>query len=226
MANSTTLTGVILQRDAPESPMVCRISGYLKSPQGLPLPGGHVTFEYLSSPLGLGTGTLIQQSRVSIRADRHGYVEFDLLRGGRFTAELMGQGTHIFKKVVVPDAPSADLIDFIFPYIVSVTFEDPDPALLTVGQKLQVRVVGALSNGESIVLPSSAVTIDNSNTSALAPFETVWFRGQAPGVAELSISAVDRSAASTHLDVQGDPLSFFQLPPVTLPEDPKVVEVV
>jgi hypothetical protein len=225
MANSITLSGTTLPLAAATDPTLCRVSGYLKNAMGQPLAGWHFVLRYCYIPMGLATDTLLAQERYAIRADRDGYVEFDVIRGSRFTLELPNNLPWIYKEIVGPDAASADLLGMLFPYIVSVDFADPSAESILVGESVSSVVEATLSNGEVVTLATAAVTVESSNTAVLDLVAPGTYRGMAPGSADLSITAVDVDAADLNQDKEENDLVFFDQPAVTLPVSPKSVTV-
>lgn len=225
MANSSTFSGTPLPTAAASDPSLCRISGYLKNAHGQPLAGHHFVLKYCYVPMGLGTDTLLQQERLPIRADRNGYVEFDLLRGARVTSELPNLLPWVHKELTVPDAVSADLIDFLFPYLVSVAFKDPAAASISVNQRINIEVEGTLSDGETVAIPSAAVILESSNEAVLASWQLTYFTGLSPGTADVTITAINRERVDVNQDRRGNDLVFPSLPAVVLPGVPKSVTV-
>ena len=79
MANASTLVGTPVSTAVASAPDLCRISGYLKDLHGNPLPGVGLMFVNTYNPLGIATNTLLLQERTTVRSDKNGYVEFDLI---------------------------------------------------------------------------------------------------------------------------------------------------
>lgn len=217
MANSTTITGTTLPTATATDPSLCRISGYLKNAKGQPLAGAHFVLRYCYIPLGLSPDTLIQRERIAIRADREGYVEFDLIRGARLTLELPNLLFWVYKELTVPDAASVELLEFLFPYLVSVDWVDPGPITIAVGETHNAKLIGTLSNGLTVDVPGSAATYDSSAPSVLTPAMPGFFRGLSAGVSSVTVTEVDRSAVDKNEDKAQEDLTFFTLPAVVLP---------
>lgn len=225
MANSITLSGSALPNAHSTDPNLCRVSGYLKNAMGQPLGGWHFVLRYCYVPLGLYVDTLVAQERYTIRADRNGYVEFDVIRGSRFTLELPNNLPWVYKELTGPDAASVDLLDMLFPRIVSVDFATPSSESILVGEAVSSVARATLSNGEVITLPTAALTVESSNPSVLDRVAPGTYRGVSPGYAELSITSVDADSAGLNQDKEENDLIFFDKPAPTLPSSPKSVTV-
>ncbi|HSG29906.1 MAG TPA: hypothetical protein VLA34_15600, partial [Candidatus Krumholzibacterium sp.] len=168
MANAITLSGSPISAAASPNPDLCRISGYLINAQGQALKGWAFTLRYCYSPLGVDPGTIVLQERMTIKADKNGYVEFDLLRGAKVVAEFPNLLTVLnASPLTVPDAASADLLGFLFPYVVSVDWEDASPVVLGVDEAVTLSLLGTLSNGETVTMTASSVEISSSNEAVI-----------------------------------------------------------
>jgi hypothetical protein len=225
MANATTLSGTTISTAVATDPDLCRISGYLKNAHGQPLAGWSFTLRYCYVPLGIVTDTLLLQERLPIKADADGYVEFDLLRGAQVTLELPNLLPWVFKKLTVPDAVSSDLLDFLFPYLVSIEFIDPGPLSVDVGDIVSAALQGTLSNGEVVDVPGHTATFVSSDAAILSPAVPPSFRSLSAGAATVTVTEVDRSAIDQNKDRSGEALNFFTLPAVVLPAFPLSVTV-
>lgn len=225
MANASTVIGTPITTAVATDPDLCRISGYLKNAHGQPLKGWSFVLRYCYSPMGIITDTLILQERLTIKADASGYVEFDLLRNSQVALELPNLLPWIHKKLTVPDTASADLLDFLFPYLVSVEFCDTGPVSIVVGGGVTAKLEGTLSNGEVVTVPGSAATYVSSDPAVLTPAAPPSFRALSAGVATVTVTAVDRSKIDMNEDRAGEPLVFFTLPAVSLPAAPLSVTV-
>jgi hypothetical protein len=225
MANATTLVGDPISTAVATDPDLCRISGYLKNAHNQPLKGWSFVLRYCYIPMGLVSDTVILQERLPVKADANGYVEFDLIRGAQVSLELPNLLPWVYKKLTVPDAPSSDLLDFLFPYLVSVEFCDTDPRVVAVGDNLDAAVEGTLSNGEVVDVPAGAATYEVSDLSVVSPAGVPNFRALSAGSATITVTAVDASRIDENADRGGEPLVFFSTPAVTLPVAPLSVTV-
>ena len=226
MANSITLVGTPISTAVATDPDLCRVSGYLINAHGQALAGIAFTLRYCYQPLGIGTDTVVLQERLTIKADKDGYVEFDLLRGSKLTVEMPNLLTALeVKELTVPDASSVGLIGFLFPYVVSVDWEDTGPLSIAVAEGITVYVEATLSNGEVVRLASSGPTIVSSDSGILALKEGPAYIGVSAGVATLTVTAVDVTALDLNQSTEDENLVFFDAPAITLPPSPLTVTV-
>ncbi len=227
MANASTVTGSPIDTAVATDPDLCRVSGYLRNAHNQPLAGYAFILRYCYLPMGIVTSTLVLQERLTIKADRNGYVEFDLIRGAKVTLELPNLLPWIYQEVTIPDASSANLIDIIFPYLVSVEFAEPAAEDVQVGKYLTVYVNGTLSNGETIEkINNTALTIDIGDDSILGKSEGSSYIGLSVGSTTLTITDVDTTKVDEITDQEGNDIILFNRPAVILPGAPKTVNVI
>lgn len=225
MANATTLVGTPLSTAVATEPDLCRISGYLKNAHGQPLRGWSFVLRYCYIPLGVLSDTLILQERLPIKADSNGYVEFDLIREAQVSLELPNLLPWVHKKLTVPDSASSDLLDFLFPYLVSVEFCDPAARSVSVGDIVNAGLEGTLSNGQVVLVPGSAATYEVSDHTVISQTVPPNFRALSVGSATITVTAVEASQVDENEDRDGEALVFFSTPAVTLPAGPLSVTV-
>jgi hypothetical protein len=94
-------------------------------------------------------GKMVSVSTMEYRTDDNGKVTFDLIRNGQYYVTFAGEEDHIWP-IVVPDRPSANLIDLIHPEPKTLTW-DPvdapgDSVSLSVGQTKSVKFSVLFSN--------------------------------------------------------------------------------
>jgi len=226
MANSITLAGTPISSASSPDPDLCRISGYLINGHGQVLKGWAFVIRYCYAPLGLNGGSIVLQERLTIKADADGYVEFDLLRGAKVTVELPNLLVDLdTQELVVPDVASLDLLGFLFPYVVSVDWEDSTAVAISVDERFSVGVVGTLSNGETVTFPSGGVTITSSDENVVDLFESLTYQGMSAGSATLTLDAVDVSTLQINRDREEVNLTFLNVPDPTIAASPLSVTV-
>lgn len=218
MANATTLSGSALSSAASPDPDMCRISGYLINASAQPLKGWSFVLRYCYSPLGIAPGTVVLQERIAVKADEDGYVEFDLLRGAKVTAEMPNLLTLVNVDVLtVPDSASSDLLAFLYPFVESIDWEDDSALFIDVDERFTLSLVATLSNGETTTIPSSAVTVTSSNEAVVKKREGFTYFGVSAGSATLTVDAVDVSKLGINQTREETNLIFFEVPDPTLP---------
>ena len=219
MANAITVSGTPLTSPVSPDPDLCRISGFLRDLHGNPLPGVGLLLVNEYIPQGIVTDTLILQGHTTVRADKDGYVEFDLLRKACVSVNLPNRTTDLSINLVVPDAASADLIDFLFPYLKEIEFVTADPASLTIGEKLVVELKGILSNLVEVELDSVVVTLASSAPTVLENTTGLTFTGLSVGTSLISVEDVNTAPLKLLLAIDETPITLFDQPAVVLPTD-------
>ena len=128
---------------------LCRVSGIVVNPAGIPVDGAYFRFLALGYPRVLGDRPVVP-TRVEVRSSQGGYVEVDLIRGGVYEVACEGMGgpylDDFSRQVLVPDVLSAKLADVIWPYVREVSFSTNSLALV-VGETAEVDITVLLSSG-------------------------------------------------------------------------------
>lgn len=220
MANASTLVGTPVSTAAATSPDLCRVSGYLRDIHGAPLPGVGLMFVNTYNPLGIVTNTLLLQERTTVRSDKNGYIEFDLLRKACVTVNLPNLMTDVTLHLVVPDAASSELVNFLFPYLAEVQFVDASPLGVAIDEVVTLEVRGILSNLVELDLTSTVVTLLSSNVAVLRPYSGHMFQGISAGTVAVSVDSVDTASLKLLLANDGTtPITLFEQPAIILPAD-------
>ena len=177
-------------------PHLCRVSGYIRGPDGRPKRGADIHFIYRFNPL-IVDGAGVIGERVACRTDKDGYVQIDLWRNGCYRAIVEGN-ENVGRSIHIPDLPAANISYVLFPRVYGVTFTPPGPWVVGVGSQLVVNVQVQLTSGyvtnttarEDVTyrLPSG------DPTAAVQVFDDrIVFLGANPGTAALTVSRVDNS---------------------------------
>jgi hypothetical protein len=227
MANSSTITGTPVGTAVATDPDLCRVSGYIKNVKGQPLAGQSFVLRYCYVPIGLGGDTLLLQERIPVKADKDGYVEFDLIRGAELTLELPNLLSDVFKELKVPDAASVDLMDFLFPYVETVKFADTTALSIAVDERFSVKVVGVLSNGDEVDLTTSNYTLSTSAPGVVDFHAGLgnYFIGVSPGAADITIIEANDDGLALNQTRDLEDLVFFGRPDPVIDPTPISVTV-
>lgn len=217
MSNSSTIIGSALTASAPSDPELCRISGYLRDLQGYPLKGSGFVVRNVYAPIGRATNVLFLRERLVFRTDATGYVQFDLVRGATVDVELPNRLTDHVMHCLVPDAASVDLIDFLYPYVVSVEFVTPDPVPLNMGDILVVEAQAVLSNGVILPLDGASTTLTQSDESVLLKTSSMVFEPTGLGSCTISVTNFDPASLKLQLQPDGTSVALQAVPSATLP---------
>ena len=128
------------------------------------------------------------------RTDSNGYIEIDLYRTGEYSVLIAGVETDL-RRVLVPDSPSANLINLLFPVVSSVTFT-PDPVALSVNGYVDVDVTILSSDGRVLNISDGDVlfTSNNSGVASVQVFNgKLRIMGVAPGATTVKAERADTS---------------------------------
>ncbi len=193
--NDFNVTGQIIAPPTATDPRLCRLSGYFKRPNGAPAPNVDIHFIVRFEPL-LLDGAAMLTERVHTRTDKNGYAELDLVRFAKYDVTVQGF-EDLVRVIGVPDAPSANLPDVLFPVVASVSFDPIGPYTVATGQEIiLVPTVLASSGLELDGTALEDVTWRSSNADVLAlsaTATTLILRGVAPGTAQITAERVNNS---------------------------------
>lgn len=193
--NDINIYGQVITPPAATDPRLCRLSGYFRRPNGGPAPNVDIHFIARFDPILLEGAAMIVE-RVTTRTDKNGYTEVDLVRLAKYDVTIQGF-EDIVRVIAVPDLPSANAPDVIFPVVSSVTFDPPGPYALASGQEIVVTPRVVASSG--LVLEGTAmedVSWSSSDGDILAlsvTQTTLTLRGVDPGAAELKLERSDKT---------------------------------
>lgn len=176
-------------------PRLCRVSGYVRTPDGRARTGLGLHFIHLASPV-VVDGALVSGERVSVKTDDDGYAQVDLYRTGRYLVTVEGY-EDFPREVLVPDQSSLRLGHLLFERVAEVTFTPSGPWSLSVDQVLEVTPVVRTTaarvldgHGGSDVRYS---TDDPSIASVILHNGSILLRGHAPGTTALRLARRDDS---------------------------------
>jgi hypothetical protein len=212
-----TVTGVKLTTSTPTDPDLCRISGYLKDLHGNALVGQEITIRNIAIPAAVGADTLVLNELHQVRSSSTGYVEFDLFQGATVRVELPGRAQDLVRTLVVPEEDSIDLVAFIFPYLVSVEFDDGATYSADVDEVFTLDITGTMTSGEEAVEGlASALDIDIDDETVLQQVTGTSFRALKAGTAVITITDVDTDDVKEYQEADGGVIERLQHPAITL----------
>lgn len=201
-------------------PSLCRVSGYLKDVHGSPMRGWAFVLRYKYSPLAYSSTTLFMRERLPIKSDATGYVEFDLVRGAVLVLELPNFMTELYPRTLtVPDRASVSVVGFMFPYVETLTWDEPGPLALVEGEQFDVCLTGTRTDGTTVAVSPDAVTITTSDSAVVDVVSGSLYEAKLAGAATLSVTTYDHSVDTSYVDNDGNSVVFLELPAPTLPAD-------
>ena len=174
---------------------LCRASGYFRDITGAAHPYLDIHFIGQFDPI-LLEGAAVVSERRSIRTDKDGFACIDLIRGACYTAMLEGF-EDVERQVLVPDAPSTNLPDVLFPVVREIAFDVLSPVVLTVGGTVDVTPTVLTSSG--VPLPGTATSdvlwssSDESIFSVNSDGTVLTLRGLASGSAGLLAERLNKT---------------------------------
>ncbi len=176
---------------------LCRCSGFFLRPNGAPAPNHDIHFIAKFDPL-LFEGDAMLTERVHGRTDERGYFETDLVRCGKYDVTVEGFEDRL-RCVVVPDYPSANLPDLLFPVVERVEFDPPGPYSIGIGVAQQIELTPTVWASSGLELAGTALqdvlwrAADPSVLGIEATPTKLILRGLAAGATELLALRADRS---------------------------------
>lgn len=191
-------------------PRMCRASGFFRTVSGGPQPGLDLHFAGQFDPVILeGSGVL--DTKRTIRTDAEGFVCLDLIRCANYMVYGQGFEDHP-RRIRVPDLPSCNLPDLLFPVVGAVTFDPTGPVALSTGQELVI--IPAVVDSAGAELTGTAAgdvqwsVSDSAIVSLVVGSSTLTLRGLSPGGSELRASRRRNTVIRIpNTPIQGVPLA-------------------
>jgi hypothetical protein len=201
-SNGFTVRGQTFNRPVATDPRLCRASGFFRDVSGRPLANLDLHFIGLCqnqdqppmTPMIVDGDAVLQGGELVLRTDRNGYVVLDLYRTGTYGVLIQGFETDL-RSILVPDAPSVNLVHLLFPVVSSVTFS-PDPLNINVDDVTDVDVTVLATNGQTLDIDDGDVIFTSSDRSVVT-VEVLDSKlrvvGVGAGTAEITAMRADES---------------------------------
>ncbi len=201
----------IFKHPLSSDPRLCKASGFFRDVTGAPQRDLQIQVIGRFDPILLeGSGVLSE--RRTVRTDADGFACIDLIRFARYSALISGYEDQE-RCVEVPDLPSANLPDLLFPVVDRVTFDVAAPYKVKVGKSLVLTPVVLGSNQVPLTgTATSDVTWKSSDDSvfsvAVGP-TTLTIEGRKAGMAQLTSTRLNNSIVRIpNLPIQGVPVNI------------------
>jgi len=192
----------------PADARLCTAYGHFRRPDGSAAPYMDIHFIPKFKPL-LLDGSALLVERAIVRTDENGYVELNLIRGGKYDVTIQGL-EDMLRHVSVPDAPNWNLPDLLFPVVSRVTFYPDPPTSITVGQQIQLMPTVYTSDGNIDEGGSYDVIWSSDDPSILGlslAGGVLTLHGNAVGTANVVAVQADQSIVTIPPTIiQGTPL--------------------
>ena len=174
---------------------LCRASGVFRDVFGAPQKNLNIIFIAEFAPI-IVDGAGVVSERRAVKTDQRGYACVDLFRCANYAATVQGYEDHV-RRVRVPDAPSVNLPDLLFPTVASVSFEPPSPWTLSAGSDLTVTPTTLTTSGIPTLGPDlpnvNWKTSDPTVCSVMPVGKTLALHGLKPGTTTLQVYRKDQS---------------------------------
>jgi hypothetical protein len=174
---------------------LCRCSGHVRGPDGIPRRGIDMHFIPCFNPLVVeGMGVLGE--RVRVKSDKAGFVQVDLYRNGIYRATIESH-ENIQREVVVPDRSSVNLNHLLFPVVAAVSFDPPGPWSIPAGAELEIEPTIRASDFRVLEGTGDAdvtYAVDDTNIAHVAVrANRIYIRGLVVGATSFRVGRRDRS---------------------------------
>lgn len=193
---------------------LCRVSGRIVNGSGAPASGATIYFTSTGAPRVVGTSVWVP-SKVYAHSDSEGVMSLDLVRNTVYEAWVSGHDDVTYR-VRIPDHPSADLGDLLFPYVARVVVPETSVTIArreTVTQVLDVMLSSRITvpyalDGKDIVQLSDVLTVTPDDativTTSLLREGTLRITGLAVGTTVVRFSPLPTEVLSRQPPALGD----------------------
>jgi hypothetical protein len=191
--NTFDLFGTPFTAATATDPRLCRCTGRFLDFSNQAMAGGIVRIFTKESGFQVPRvvdGNMIAGESKVLTVDANGYVVVDLHRGGEYNITFSGE-LDVVWTIKVPDLPSANLVDLICPYPVSITWDPTvapnDAVSFPVGFGLSIPLTVLFNTGEERTTGLPTWLLVSSSDEAIATAQltdsSVVVTGLSPGVA-------------------------------------------
>lgn len=195
--NEFLIGGHVFKPPEAVHPRLCRCSGFFLYPNGAPAPNHDLQFIAKFNPL-LFEGDAMLKERVSGRTDHKGYFEIDLVRCGMYDVTVEGFEDQL-RCITIPDYPSSNLPDLLFPVIERVELDPPGPYNVGVGIDHEIAITPTVWTSSGRKLPGTALVdvywrVEDTNIASVSvTSDKLFLRGLATGSTRLLALRADNS---------------------------------
>jgi hypothetical protein len=193
--NEFNIKGIVLPLPSATDARLCRASGYFRRGNGSPARNVDIHFIPKFDPLIL-EGSAVLTERDITRTDDKGYMQIDLIRCGQYDVRIQGM-EDIYRSVAVPDAPSVNLPDLLFPVVNQITFNPTGPFIVTIGTDVDTTPTIIASDGQVLTGTGAGAVIwgteDPTIAAVLDDGTKLTLRAFKAGITNLTAQRFDRS---------------------------------
>ena len=185
--NSFDVLGESFVPPVSTDPRLCVASGIFKKPNGAPAPNVDMHFITKFDPV-LLDGAAVLTERMSTRTDANGYAQISLIRFAQYDVTIEGIEDYL-RMISVPDKPSTNLPDLLFPVVAQITFSPEGPYALAVNDEITITPTVITSDGrvlDGTALEDVSWRVGDVDVAALsATATTLVLRGVGAGTTTL-----------------------------------------
>jgi hypothetical protein len=195
LVNSFEVAATVFLHPVANDPRLCRASGFFRDVTGAPEPWVDIHIIGNFNPI-LLEGSAVLNERRALRTDKDGFACVDLIRCATYMVTIQGlEDTQ--RCIAVPDAPSVNLPDLLFPVVQAVSFDSPGPYTMKKGASITLKPTVIGTNGVPLVGTASKDVLWTSSDDSIFVLDvgadTLTLAGKKVGVAELRASRRDTS---------------------------------
>ena len=147
--NAFTVKAAVFEHPIAVDPRLSRASGFFRDATGAPRPQLDIHFIAQFRPV-LLDGSLVMDERRTLKTDKNGFGCIDLIRCAEYLVTIEAYEDQT-RKIRVPDSPSVNLPDLLFPVVGRIVQDD---VALSVSEELVITPVVLDTAG--VPLPGSA----------------------------------------------------------------------
>lgn len=211
LPNNFAAIGHVYKPPEAVHPRLCCCSGVFKNPDNSAAVHHLIHIIPKFDPI-LFEGSAMLTELLKQMTDESGYAQFNLVRNGQYQVTVEGFEDEV-RIITVPDAPSVNLPDLLFPVVDLITFAPAGPYSILVGAQNDVAVIPTVHTSDGRVLPGTAtgdVQWSSSDPAVLAVLvsgSSLVLRGMSPGLARLQAVRADSSIIRIpNTPIQGVPV--------------------
>jgi hypothetical protein len=175
---------------------MCRASGFFRRCDGRPYANLDLVFTPQFKPTIVDERS-VMGGLINGRTDEDGYFEIDLFRNGMYRV-MLETLEDCQRDVVVPDQPSFNLVDLLFPVVKTVVF-DPATVALSAALKEQAEVATVVTASDLRVLEGPGAgdvrytSADESVATVAALNDYIVVTAVAAGTTQIDVERLDES---------------------------------
>lgn len=210
LVNAFEVKAVVFHHPIATDARLCRASGFFRDITGAPDKFVDLFFQPKFDPILLEDAAVLSE-RIHTRSDEEGFACIDLIRFARYSVTVQGyEGKE--RTIEVPDQPSVNLPDILFPVVELISFT-PEISSMLVGESVTITPVVLGSNDVPLIGTATGDVVwsssDDTILSVAVSSETITLTGRGVGTAQLLASRLDNSIIRIpNIPIMGVPVTI------------------